>query len=521
MNETVQAGDAKLAEIKAAGTSEGVRKSWLKRHATFNTHKQDMGSHEDWDMSKDEFDALKRRHGQTVAIKDIAVTVDESDPESHNYTVRFSDGHEAQVPGSLLDVHSNAPAGPHRVGSPRKNEHGEWVVPWFENGKRHEGRTYYTDSKDDAHDTHKHMSAMADKLNQESAAKASEFAEEGAVHCRDSGIVFADDQKWEVDKEVSFQWMPGGVTTMRPSYNGRPIHLTVRCDEKTAKVVQSSFEAWRKKYPKQEPFGCVEHREQEAAIRPNGFEWRNEPEPGVFCSARPTELGARNVNGRIHRSWSPSFRTDAEYDKCTCKDCRLSAAECQCGGDLEFPDGARGSASNPAEVIGVAFSVGSLTNKPAFKNILPVRAREEGEKDDEIKATGTSEGVRKAWETRARHLARTAHAASSKAYEHPGDSMLHREATEAHRAAAEHYRKAAHVDKAYEHKADWHERLADMHSRSAEDFEAGERKNESHVTSSDAILAEVAKERQKALESFEQSTPLTADAIFASLSGMK
>lgn len=237
----------------------------------------------------------------------------------------------------------------------------------------------------------------------------------GIVLCHDEGTDLAPHGgKWEVDKPATFQWMPGGVTTMTPSYDGRRIRLTVACDANTAKIVQASYDEWKKK-SSQKPFGCVEHREQEASIWPESFEWRTEPNPGVFCTGLPTELGAHNVNGRIHRSWSPSFTTNAEYDKCICVDCKTNIVQCSCGaGQLEFPKGVRGSVTNPARVTGVAFSVGSLTNKPAFRNILPVRCKAESmvlemegeeleiELDVPILAAGTSEGVKKSWEHRTR-----------------------------------------------------------------------------------------------------------------------
>ena len=222
---------------------------------------------------------------------------------------------------------------------------------------------------------------------------------DAAVTCRDAGVelVMAADQKWEVDVPTKFQWMPGGVSLVTPSYGGRTIRMAVLCDESTARAVQASFDRWRKTMPKQRPFGCVEHREQEAAFLPTHFEWDTERN-GVACCGTPTALGAQNVNGRIHRSWSPTFTTDADYESCRCSDCGLGWDGCdaaRCEGVMEFPDGVRGSLQNPAQVTGVAFSVGSLTNKPAFRNIDPVRA-----KGSYVTAVGTHESVMKAWETR-------------------------------------------------------------------------------------------------------------------------
>jgi hypothetical protein len=267
---------------------------------------------------------------------------------------------------------------------------------------------------------------------------------DAAVTCRDAGVelVMAADQKWEVDVPTKFQWMPGGVSLVTPSYGGRTIRMAVLCDESTARAVQASFDRWRKTMPKQRPFGCVEHREQEAAFLPTHFEWDTERN-GVACCGTPTALGAQNVNGRIHRSWSPTFTTDADYESCKCSDCGLGWDGCdaaRCEGVMEFPDGVRGSLQNPAQVTGVAFSVGSLTNKPAFRNIDPVRAR-----DGSVKA---------AWSDAAREAAMMARRAAAKfsqtAYnqssmvkdnaapkEHAKAAEAHREASDAHTAAME------------------------------------------------------------------------------------
>lgn len=233
------------------------------------------------------------------------------------------------------------------------------------------------------------------------ASEATAEPRDGFVQCLESGTVLASAKKWEFDQPTEFQWMPGGITTINAHYNGKPIELTVQADQTTAKAVQASYEDWFKVRPKQTPFGCVEHREQEAAIRlPKdvaAFTWKDadgDSDAGIYCTAVPTELGAKNVNGRIHSSWSPSFTTDAEYTKAK-----------EVGGRMVFPAKARGSRDNPAKVTGVAFSVGSLTNKPAFRNINPVKATEEEvvsgdektEKEKEIDASGTSEGVKKAW----------------------------------------------------------------------------------------------------------------------------
>lgn len=197
------------------------------------------------------------------------------------------------------------------------------------------------------------------------------------VHCRAATELKAD-TNWSLDKQAKIMWMPGGISTVSAGYNDRTIRLTVDCDEDTAKTAKASYQAWRSELPKQKPFLCIEHREQESAGNPETFEWDEEKEPGVYCSLMPSGLGVKNVNERIHRSFSPSFTTDAEYHKCICADCEKKVGVCKCNGPLTFPKGVRGSEGNPAKVTGIGFSVGSLTNKPAFKTIAPVKARQGG-----------------------------------------------------------------------------------------------------------------------------------------------
>lgn len=219
--------------------------------------------------------------------------------------------------------------------------------------------------------------------------KASDTTNTEVIHCRShsaSGPVLAADQPWECGKAVSIMWMPAGTHTICAGFRKGSIELTVNCDASTAEAVQASLESWRQERPRQEPFGCIEHKEQEASFRVGascGFKWNDD---GVYLAAEPTTLGAQNVNGKVHRSWSPSFTTDADYSKAT-----------EHNGVLMFPEGVRGSRSNPAQITGVDFCVGTLTNKPAFHAMSPVKAK------DAVQAAGTSEGVKKAWESRKRH----------------------------------------------------------------------------------------------------------------------
>lgn len=217
-------------------------------------------------------------------------------------------------------------------------------------------------------------------------------ASTNVIHCRSHSSAAGDklgaSQPWKCGERVEFMFMPAGTHTINAGFRNGSIELTVQCDEQTAGAVQASLDAWRQERPKQEPFGCVEHREHEASVRVSasgGFSWK---EDGVYLAAEPTTLGAENVNGKVHRSWSPSFTTDADYDKA--KEVRGSGGQVT----LVFPEGARGSRSNPASITGVDFCVGTLTNKPAFHAMSPVKSSET------VTAAGTSEGAKKGWETK-------------------------------------------------------------------------------------------------------------------------
>jgi hypothetical protein len=173
-------------------------------------------------------------------------------------------------------------------------------------------------------------------------------------------------------------------------------------------------------------------------------------EEGVIVKgAEPTSYGAEAVNGKTYASWSPEFGTDADY----------SAAKCK-KGHWTFPDGVRGSASNPARLIAVNFVMGALTNKPAFRNMPPVKAKladvpvvATDTTPAVVKAAGTSEGVKKSWQSRrgdaygaseiANKLSVAALNAGEKAGEHSGAKEEHMAAAEAHHAAADKHGEAA------------------------------------------------------------------------------
>jgi hypothetical protein len=102
---------------------------------------------------------------------------------------------------------------------------------------------------------------------------------------------------------------------------------------------------------------------------------------------------------------------------------------------FRFKTGARGSAANPARVTRLdAQSVGSLTNWPAFKDILPVAA---SEPQGVVNASGTSEGAKKGWEHRTGFVATERARVSSEEAEinprwHGEAHLMHKLAAEIH-----------------------------------------------------------------------------------------
>lgn len=284
------------------------------------------------------------------------------------------------------------------------------------------------------------------------AAKASDTTNTEVVHCRShsaAGSVLAADKPWNPGEQVEFMWMPAGTSTICAGFRKGSIELTVNCDENTAAAVQASLESWREERPKQEPFGCIEHKEQEASFRVGascGFKWNDD---GVYLAAEPTTLGAQNVNGRVHRSWSPSFTTDADYSKAT-----------ERGGVLMFPEGARGSRSNPAQITGVDFCVGTLTNKPAFHSMSPVKA------SDAVQAGGQpgNQNARGPHSKRANDASDIARKATIVTEGKP-TMESHGKASDAHYAAAGAHEKAVEMEVEPEVRKFHHEAAAHHYSK--------------------------------------------------------
>ena len=239
------------------------------------------------------------------------------------------------------------------------------------------------------------------------------------VHCRASGVALKASKEWRQDEPVTFCYMPDGLSTITAGFRDKAINITVEVDRDTAETIQASFENLVSEAPKQKPFGDIEHKEEEASVHPVSFSWgTHDDTDGVLMTAIPTALGVRNVNGKIHRSWSPSFATDADYSKAK-----------ERGGVLYFPEGVRGSTSNPARITGIDFCVGTLTNKPAFRNMPPVKAKA----GRIITAGGPGSGPRsgRSWAREANKATRVANESGKKS-DHKIAADLHAQAADAY-----------------------------------------------------------------------------------------
>ena len=336
------------------------------------------------------------------------------------------------------------------------------------------------------------------------------------VQCRASGVPLNPPKKWSFQEPTEFQWMPGGVSKITAGFGGRSIELNIECDPSTAKTVAASFERHVKASPRRKPFGCIEHHEEEKAFEPVSFAWKTDPEPGVFCTALPTKLGEENVNGRLHTSFSPSFGTDADYAHAKCRDCGHDVqgeANCNCNGTMYFPEGIRGSSSNPARVTGVSHkSVGSLTNWNAFKDILPVTAKEP---DATIKAAGTSEGVKKSWETRKHGLSVDAHKATMNAHT-ATEAGERSKAIDAHHLASVSHYDAKEVHDAGSKMRDSHDDMSNFHKNMAKALESGMKVAPIGRSELHSFLSSVdASEPNKARSTDEVPSSVDLDTIYA------
>jgi len=350
-------------------------------------------------------------------------------------------------------------------------------------------------------------------------SKASSTTSHDIVHCRASGSKLRADAApdWAQDVPVEFCYMPGGLHTINAGFCGpitkgraASINLTLDVDpDRDAAICQASAEALKAETPKQDIYGCYEHDEKKASLWAKDvaagiFKSGVDPvhqEPCILLAAVPSGDGAADVNKKNWRSWSPSFSTNAEYTKCKCSRCEETISACDCEKPaFYFPPEARGSAEKPAQITGIDAVLGTLTNKPAFRAMPPVRAKHE---DGTVTAGGPGSGPKKGSGSTGNKKSDEAWVKSEKAFgvSKDADSALtHASAASSHRdAAASH--EAAAIDRGArgeESNKLQHETYARVHKGLADD----------HVSAMDKLA-----EKTKAT-----ATPSDLDTIIAGVS---
>lgn len=311
----------------------------------------------------------------------------------------------------------------------------------------------------------------------ETMKTSEKITSENVIHCKvEQSMALPESPDWKMGSSVKFAYVPAGVHTICAGFCGpvtkdRPasIELTVEVQpERDAAVCQASLEAQRSQRKNQDLYCCFEHDEKQASVWATRFEAGNDPvlgQPAVLLEGKPSGSGADAVNRRDWRSFSPSFGTDADYTKCKCRNCEEALEACECRKPaLYFPDGAVGSVGNPAKITGVAFVLGTLTNRPAFRAMPPVKAKEEGNPvqvtaDNTKRATELlSNIVNATWSDAAREAAAEARKAKS------GSSKFGSEDYAANMSAAAHkFSKVARTRHEHFHAAKLHDHAAEAH----------------------------------------------------------
>lgn len=174
---------------------------------------------------------------------------------------------------------------------------------------------------------------------------------------------------WREGQPVRFCYMPGGLSQIMCGFReNEHIQIWINCDERTPRDLQESFN-FHAATQSLSPWADLDHERRQASIifpRRTRFLWGTHGNAAgvIIEGGEPTSLGSQLVNGRTYASWSPEFVTDADYANAVLRNGRWT-----------FPEGVRGSYSNPARPIGVgADTLGGLVNAPAFHSMPRLRA---------------------------------------------------------------------------------------------------------------------------------------------------
>lgn len=145
-----------------------------------------------------------------------------------------------------------------------------------------------------------------------------------------------------------FMFMPAGVQSIQAFQAGKPISLSVLVDKSSAEAIQAQFAALSKR-SSHKPYFDFDHDDKSASFWPDSFAWREGL--GIFCRGQWSAAGQQAVEGKVYRSFSPVFHVDNPR-------------------------------KSPARIVTNAaanLNMGGLVNNPAFKNNLPLWAKDAGQ----------------------------------------------------------------------------------------------------------------------------------------------
>ncbi len=142
-------------------------------------------------------------------------------------------------------------------------------------------------------------------------------------------------------------FMPAGTQSISAWQAGKPVAVTVQVDSAAAQAVQQQFEKLSAKSAHKVYFD-FDHDDKQASFWPDSFTWREGS--GIWCRGTWSAAGLEAVQGKSYRGFSPVFHVDPK---------RKSPTRVICNPEAEL-------------------NMGGLVNNPAFKNNLPLWAKDAG-----------------------------------------------------------------------------------------------------------------------------------------------
>lgn len=155
-------------------------------------------------------------------------------------------------------------------------------------------------------------------------------------------LVHAISSVIEEDMPDNIQYLPPSKHTIHATKNGKPAKLSVDVTQKTAELLQKSFDKITATGIEQ-VFLDFNHDDGKASAWVKGFYWGGDDpeEGGVRAKVEWTSAGEDALRGKNFRKFSPTFTLNAK-----------------------------------GEIDGTTVNAGGLVNRPAFKEITPVIAVE-------------------------------------------------------------------------------------------------------------------------------------------------